>query len=134
MHYNCPCGVQYEMLPANTAVYTYTAEPKYNWFETECPKCQAIGSFFFLQDPDNLMPVLKRMGCSNTRKALAEDQIKEYYRQLHTKIEVPCYDLSPRHEAEIAKLAHELETVPDEWIQEIFTHPPPKSDLPVRWI
>lgn len=137
MHFNCPCGERYEMLPTNTSLYTYTAEPKYNWFETECPKCKEAHAYFFLQDEDNVMPALKRMGCSNLRKALAPDNIKDLYEELMAKddetSEVHIHELSPRLEAEIAKLAHELATTPDEWIQEIFSHPPPKSNLPVRW-
>lgn len=137
MHFNCPCGERYEMLPTNTEIYTYTAESKYNWFETECPKCEEIQSYFFLQDPDNVLPVLRRIGCSNTRKALASQKVKDQYDALQAEedetSEMHIHELSPRQEAEIAKLARELEATPDEWIQEIFSHPPPKSDLPIRW-
>lgn len=133
MNFNCPCGERYEMLPSNTQLYTYTAESKYNWFETECAKCEEVHAFFFDDDPDNILIVLKRIGCSNTRKALAEEQVKDLYETIHAKEDTPIYDLTPRQEAEIAKLARDLEAVPDEWIQEIFSHPPPRSDLPKRW-
>lgn len=133
MKFNCECGRKYEMLAVNTNIYTYTAESKYNWFETECPGCKVVSSVFFFDDPDGLLAVLRRVGCSNTRKALAEDQVKAYYDQLYGEDPVETYDLTPRQEAEIAALAAELADTPDEWIQEVFSTPPPKSDMPMRW-
>lgn len=43
------------------------------------------------------------------------------------------YELSPRQEALVAALGASLDASPDDALMELFSQPPPKSTLPIRW-
>lgn len=143
MLFQCGCGKQFQLRAKNTAVYVYDGQEQYNFFYTECPRCRACHNRFFGGYKPGLMGELLTLGCELVRAAGNEvpDRVRDHYQLMEEtrgsgireNYEPQTVVLTDRLEAEIAKLAADLEGTPDEWIQEIFASPPPKINKPLRW-
>lgn len=137
MKFDClECSLRFELSPQNAEVYTFTASVKHSYADITCPECGYVTTYFFDLGDRNMLNVLSvQLRCSNTRKALPDEQVKEAYEVAASggKVSASPRELSPRHEAEIASLCAALDSTPIDLLMELFATPPPKSTMPINW-
>lgn len=126
------CKARYELDPTNALITLYEDRTYMDNVLMVCEKGHQEILFFwepeardkFLQDHDELSVV---------REHTPEPGVIRCYETTFEIQLVKPAELSPRHLKLIAELAEMLDKTPDELLLEIFSHPPPRSNLPRRW-
>lgn len=126
------CKKNYELDQTNSIIYLYKDRTYMDNVQMVCENGHCEILFFyepdardqFLRDHDHLTIV---------REDHPDLAVIEAYEVTFDITLIETVELTPRHLKLLAELAEILARTPDEFLLEIFTHPPPKSRMPRKW-
>ncbi len=127
------CNKAYKLDETNAVIFLYEDRTYMDNVHMMCAKGHSEVLFFtdaesrddFLRNHDELTVV---------REHSPDEETIECYCEVFGIQLVKPVELSIRHERLIQQLGDVLTATPDDVLLELFSNPPPKSNLPRRWI
>lgn len=136
LNVSCPypgCGKSFIAPPQSTTIMAYS-ETEYTHVKAACPHCENCLILFLAQ-------LTSEQRLALNYQTIHSDEVPQFLRDGYDLLveanqpteEFEPIKLSPRQEAEIAKLGDVLDHMSDADLLDEFSLPPPKSNLPRKW-
>lgn len=128
---NCSeCKKRFNLDNTNSILHLYQRSMYCCYLESECPYCGEVFRNFAEED---VVRLAIEIGLTVAPHDTAPLGLIEEWCRLQGYEMIEAKELTPRLEELATSMARLLHQLPDEWLMELFSSPPPKTDLPKEW-